>query len=539
MPLPPLSDLGSHEVTNQPGAPADLDLWATDAPFRDHVARSGADTAPLMRLGAELGREEWRDKARAANRNAPELRLFDRAGRRLDEVAFHPAYHDFLTLGLEAGYAARAWSRAPGGHATHAGIVYLMSQVEPGVCCPMTMSYAAVPALAADEALEALWAPRLTAAAYDPAIAPVTQKRAATMGMAMTEKQGGSDLRATMTRAEKADGAWRLTGHKWFCSAPMSDGFLTLAQAPGGLTCFVVPRWTEEGRNAIRLQRLKDKLGNRANASAEIEYAGARAHRLGEEGDGVRTIIRMVHHTRLDTAIAPAGLMRAGLAEALRWCSGRTAFQRSLIDAPLMQTVLADIALDVEGALALGFRVAQAFDGKTAEARAFARIGVALAKYLANKRCPTVLAEAMETLGGTGYVEDTPLPMLYREAPLNGIWEGSGNVICLDILRTLARDPEAKAALDAELDGARGADRRYDAALEAMRARWPVPPSEGEARAFAERAASLLTAAVLAQRAPAAVSESWCASRLGQGDRGLTPGSAGGIDAAAILARLT
>ena len=325
-----------------------------------------------------------------------------------------------------------------------------------------------------------------------------------------------------------------MTGHKWFCSAPMSDGFLTLAQAPGGLTCFLVPRWLEAGRNAIHLMRLKDKLGNTANASAEIEYHGARAWRLGEEGAGVRTIIRMVHHTRLDTAMAPAGLMRAALDEGLRWCAGRTAFQKRLIDQPLMRVVLADLALDAVGALALGLRVAQAFDRGEA---AFARVSVALAKYLSNKRCPTVIGEAMEVLGGMGYVEDTPMPMLYREAPLNGIWEGSGNVICLDILRTLARDPEASEALAAELDAARGLHPAYDAALRAARARWPGLPEEAEARAHAERMAALLTASVLLRHGPGAVAEGYAQTRLGQGDRGLTPGSAA-LDPAPILSTL-
>jgi len=356
------------------------------------------------------------------------------------------------------------------------------------------------------------------------------------MGMAMTEKQGGSDVRSNTTRAE-ADGAgYRLTGHKWFCSAPMSDGFLTLAQTPGGLTCFVVPRWLEDGeRNAIHLMRLKEKLGNRANGSAEIEYNRAWAERLGEEGAGVRTIIQMVHHTRLDTALAPAGLMRAALAQAHHWCTGRSAFQRRLIDQPLMRSVLADLALDWEGALALGMRVARAFD--TPSDQAFARIGVALAKFLNNKRCPNFIYECMEALGGVGYVEDTPMPMLYREAPLNSIWEGSGNVICLDILRTLAKDPSAASALQDELDAASGADRRYDAALRAHRDRWPTLPSEAEARWFAELSAVLLTASVLLRTAPAAVAEGYVATRV-DGARGHVTGAVSGLDTDAILGRI-
>jgi putative acyl-CoA dehydrogenase len=523
--LPASPDLGTHVVENQPGAPPG-DLLA-DGPLAEALARYGGDLPRLAAYAARIGGSEGRALGQAANRHPPELVLFDRGGRRLDEVRFHPAWHTLLAAGLEAGYAGLPWTG--GRHVTHAAMVYMTAQVEPGVCCPMTMTYAAVPALAGTDLAET-WIPRLTACAYDPRVAPVSEKRAATLGMAMTEKQGGSDVRANTTRAEPADGVYRLTGHKWFCSAPMSDGFLTLAQAPGGLTCFLVPRWLPDGRNAIRLMRLKDKLGNRSNASAEIEYAGAVAHRVGEEGRGVAQILRMVHHTRLDTALAPAGLMRAALAEAIWWAQGRTAFQRRLIDQPLMRAVLADIALDVEAAVALGFRVAEAFDrGETA----FARVAVALAKYLANKRAPAFIAEAMECLGGMGFVEDTPLPLLYREAPLNGIWEGSGNVICLDVLRTLAREPAAAAALAAELDLARG-DRDYDRALAAHRTRWPGVPSEAEARLFAERTAHLLAGSLLLRHATP-VGEAYVATRLAA-DRGLTPGAVT-LDDAAVLAR--
>ena len=525
----------THEVTNQPPLRGDADLWAEDLVLRDHAGPAGADGDALSRFGRVIGREAIREAGREANRVPPVLETFDRGGRRRDLVRFHPAYHDLMRIGIGAGYAALPWEGARGGHATHAAMVYLMSQVEPGVCCPMTMTYAAWPALAADAGLAKVWRPALTSRDYDPRPLPLAQKSGATLGMAMTEKQGGSDVRANATRAEPDGEAYRLTGHKWFCSAPMSDGFLTLAQAPGGLTCFLVPRWTEEGTNAIHLMRLKDKLGNRANASAEIEYHGALAWRLGDEGAGVRTIIEMVHHTRLDTAMAPAGLMRAALAEAHHWATHRSAFQRRLIDQPLMRAVLADLVLDWEAATALGLHVAAAFDDP--ERRPFTRIGVALAKYLSNKRCPVVIAEAMEVLGGMGYVEDTPLPMLYREAPLNGIWEGSGNVICLDILRTLARDAQAAEALEAELEAGRG-ERRYDAALTAHRARWPGAMPEAEARAFAESAGSLLAASVLVRQAPVAVAEGYAASRLGQGPRGLTPGTAVGLDAVALLGRL-
>lgn len=521
----------THEVLNQPHPRGEADPWAADPVLRSHVAARGGSARDLAAYGQALADAGARDLGETARRHPPEALIFDRHGRRRDEVRFDPAYHELLALGLGHGYAAGPWRG--GSHVTHAAMVYLTSGVEPGVCCPMTMTYAGVPALAADPGTAA-WTERLSTPDYDPSITPLPARHTATLGMAMTEKQGGSDVRANTTRAEPDGDGWRLVGHKWFCSAPMSDGFLTLAQTAAGLSCFLVPRLAEDGGpNGIRLMRLKDKLGNRANASAEIEYHGARARLVGDPGGGVKAIIPMVHHTRLDTAMAPAGLMRAALAEAAWWCEGRSAFQRRLVDQPLMRAVLADLALDWEGATALGLRVAAAFDRDDP----LARIGVALAKYLSNKRCPVVTAEAMEVLGGMGYVEETPMPMLYREAPLNGIWEGSGNVICLDILRALARDDAARGALDAALDAARGADTRYDAALEQLRARWPRLPAEAEARAYAEAVAHCLTAATLIETAPQAVAESYVAGRLLP--RGLTPGAVTGIDADALIARLT
>lgn len=529
--------LPTHEVLNQPPMRGGFDLWASDPVLQNTVDMAAGRVAPLASYGKTLGRAETRELGREANRHPPELRIFDPGGRRLDEVRFHPAYHQMMQISQSAGYAALPWDGQSGGHASHAAMIYMASQIEPGHCCPLTMTYAAIPAVAANERITDVWRPKLTARSYDPAVKPITAKTSATLGMAMTEKQGGSDVRANTTTATRDGDHWRLRGHKWFCSAPMSDGFLTLAQAPGGLTCFLVPRWLEGERNAIHLMRLKDKLGNRSNASSEIEYHDALAYQLGDEGAGVRTIIEMMHHTRLDTAMAPAGLMRAALTEAHHWVTHRSAFQRRLIDQPLMRAVLADLVLDWEGALTLGMRVAQAFDGKNAEDRAFARIGVALAKLLNNKRCPVVVVEAMEVLGGMGYVEDTPLPLLYREAPLNGIWEGSGNVICLDILRTLARDPLAADALQSELDAAKGVDRAYDAALKAYRERWPGLPTEAEARWFAERTALLLTAAQLLRQAPGAVADGFIATRL-SGGSGRIPGSVSGLDTNALVARL-
>ena len=524
--------LATHMVENQPPGLFGGDLWESDLGLKEAVAAFSGDTGHLAQHSAQLSTPDMRAAGRLANRNLPELVSFDAQGRRLDEVQFHPAYHQLMTAGLEGGYAALPWTGAKGGHVTHAAMVYLHSQIDPGTCCPMTMTYAAVPALSANPDLAAAWVPKLTARAYDPRVLPIDQKHAATLGMAMTEKQGGSDVRANTTRAEQSGDHYILTGHKWFCSAPMSDGFLTLAQAPGGLTCFLVPRWLDDRRNAIRIMRLKDKLGNKSNASSEIEYHGAIAHRLGDEGAGVRTIIEMVHHTRLDTAMAPAGLMRAALTEAIHWSRHRSAFQRKLIDQPLMQTVLADLALDTEAATWLGLRVAHAFDtGDTG----LSRIAVALAKFLNNKRCPNVIYEAMEALGGMGYVEDTPLPMLYREAPLNSIWEGSGNVICLDILRTMAREPAAAEALNEVLFAGLGQDDRYDSAYEDMRQRWQGLPPETEARTFAETAANLLAAETLMTHAPTHVAEAYIASRLTP--RGTIAGTVAPRNAAAILDR--
>ncbi|SEO51138.1 putative acyl-CoA dehydrogenase [Salinihabitans flavidus] len=533
----PRADLGTHVVENQPTPRGGRDFWAEDAPLQAAIAARGGRGAELARAGAVYGAQDMLEAAEEARRDAPRLMLFARSGHRLDEVRFNPGYHKVLGAGVAQGYALAAWSGEAGGHVTHAAHVYMMAQLEPGVGCPLTMTYAAVPALSADPALEGAWRPKLLSDQYDASIRPAAEKAGVTLGMAMTEKQGGSDVRANTTRAVREGAHYRLVGHKWFCSAPMSDAFLTLAYTEGGLTCFLVPRWLEGERNGIRIQRLKDKLGNRANASAEIEYVDALAYRLGEEGAGVRTIIEMVHHTRLDTALAPAGLMRAAVSEAKWWVEGRSAFQRRLIDQPLMRSVLADLALDTEGALAVGMMMAEAFDRSDAENRAFARIGVALAKYLTNKRSIAVIAEAMEVLGGMGYVEETPMPMLYREAPLNGIWEGSGNVICLDVLRTLAREPLAGEVLAARLEGVRGRDARYDAALEAHRTRWTGLPAEGEARWFAESLGTLLTAAALLETAPEAVAEGFVTSRL-TGARGSLPGAVAGLDEAAILDRI-
>ncbi|MEO0679297.1 MAG: acyl-CoA dehydrogenase family protein [Pseudomonadota bacterium] len=521
---PARAHLATHEVTNQPQPRDTLDLWHADAALQAAARRGCPQDAPaLAAFAADLGSAEAQQDALAAQRCKPELRAFDRFGRRLDEVAFHPGYHAMMRRGAEAGYAARAWDGRPGGHMAHAAMLYLTAQIEPGVTCPLTMTYAATPALNAHAPpdLRDAWVPGLTRAAYDPASRPSPQKQALTLGMAMTEKQGGSDVRANATHARRDGEHWRLTGHKWFCSAPMCDGFLTLAQAEGGLTCFLVPRWTPEGeRNGLHLQRLKDKLGNHANASAEIEYHDAFAWAVGEPGRGIPTILDMVHHTRLDTAVAPCAFMRRALDEAAWWARERTAFQRRLIDQPLMEGVLADLALDWLGATASVFRVARAFDaaaGGDADEAAFARIALPIVKFWNNKRCSGVVVEAMECLGGMGYVEETPLPMLYREAPLNGIWEGSGNVICLDVLRALSRRPESGEVLRAELAVAVGQDARYDAAWDDVDAVLSHGVAESQARAVVERLALLLQAAELMRAGPPEAAEGLLAARLAPG----------------------
>ena len=385
MPYRPQADLETHEVFNQPEPREGLGLWVDDQPLRSEIGRFASEQAGAVEtFAASVGTAEAVEDGRRANRFVPELATFDRSGRRIDEVRFHPAYHAMMARGFGGGYSALPWTTsAPGGQAAHAAMVYMLTQVEPGVCCPMTMTYAAIPALDASPELAARWRPGLLSTSYDGRSLPAPQKSGITIGMAMTEKQGGSDLRANTTRAEPVGEGYRLHGHKWFCSAPMCDAFLTLAQLPEGPTCFLVPRWTPDGeRNAIHLMRLKDKLGNRANASAEIEYHGAWAERLGEPGRGIATILEMVHHTRLDTSLAPAGLMRRALSEAAWWARGRKTFGRTLVDQPMMTAVLGDLALDWMGALAAGMRVAAAFDRGAAPAeRAFARLGVALAKY--------------------------------------------------------------------------------------------------------------------------------------------------------------
>jgi len=520
-PYRPRTQLVTHEVTNQPPPLEDYNLFETNPPLQEALEREGGGgwSEQVTAYGTEMGRAETIEDGRLANKHLPEFMPFDRYGGRIDEVQFHPSYHRMLKRGLEAGIASNPWGDTPGGHVAHTALHYLHSQIEPGTGCPITMTYAAVPALKTDADLAAEWLPRITGSGYDPASRPAAEKSAATIGMAMTEKQGGSDVRANTTKAYGLGGSeYELTGHKWFCSAPMCDAFLTLAYTDEGLTCFLVPRWRPDGtRNQMHIQRLKDKLGNRSNASAEIEYHGAYARRLGEDGRGVATIIEMVHHTRLDTALAPAAFMRAAFVQAVHHTMHRRAFQRALIDQPMMQGVLADLALEVEASLLMVMRVARAYDEAAGsdEARTLSRLTVALAKYWNNKRCPNFIYEAMECLGGAGYVEESCLPLLYREAPLNSIWEGSGNVICLDILRTLEREPAALPALLTEIELATGGHGAFDTALVALKDRVAKPIAEVQARQLAAQLALLLQASLMIRHAPNTVSDAFCATRLG------------------------
>ena len=528
----PNTDLATHVVSNQPPSFEGVNLYQSDAALKAALSVADADcfATRLSEFGEKAGSAEAIEWSRQANRFPPQLVSFDRYGHRLDEVEFHPAYHQLMDLGLSAGIAGAAWTEKSGGHVLHSALMYMMGQTDGGVCCPMSMTYAVVPALRAAPDIAAEWEPRVTAAAYDQRYIPPAEKKAATMGMAMTEKQGGSDVRANETHAHSIGGdEYELVGHKWFCSAPMCDAFLTLARTDAGVTCFLVPRWRPDGtRNAFHIMRLKDKMGDRSNASSEIEYHGAWARRVGEEGRGVRTIIEMVMHTRLDCVVGSAGGMRAALVQALWHTAHRSAFQKKLIDQPAMTAVLADLALETWGATALGFRLAHGFDrrGDNEAEAAFVRLATPIAKYWVCKRQPGVVYEALECLGGAGFVEESGMPRLFRTAPLNAIWEGSGNVIALDILRAIGREPTSLEAVWRELNVARKAHPAYDAHLARLE-RWRKPGAlnEATARTFAEEMGLALEAAALMRAAPTFVFEGYCAARLNFENRSLVYGA--------------
>ncbi len=519
----------THTVENQPAPLAPYDAFATDVPLREALAREGGGwaEAEVAAYGVVIGGEAM-PLAVAANAHRPELHTFDRFGHRIDEVEFHPAYHRLMHLGVEHGVAAFAWRHAAqeGAHVARAALAFLHTQADQGTSCPLTMTYACVPSIEQNAALTREWLPRVLSLEYDGRSVPAAEKRGNTVGMGMTEKQGGSDVRANTTRATPVSGSgsgqlYELVGHKWFVSAPMSDAFLVLAQADDGLSCFLLPRFAPDGaRNAARIQRLKDKLGDWSNASAEVEFQGAVAWMVGEPGRGVQTILQMVALTRQDCLIGSAGIMRQALVQAVHHARQRSAFGRPLVAQPLMRNVLADLALESEAATALALRVARSIDGSTRDPRerALARIVTAVGKYWVCKRCPPFVNEAQECLGGAGYVEESVLPRLYRQAPLNSIWEGSGNIQCLDVLRALRKEPASADAFFAELDAVRGANRLLDVETGTLRKSLHGDAAELEARSrhIVERMGMALQASCLVRSGNVAIADAFCDSRLGR-----------------------
>ncbi len=518
-----------HAAPNQAPPLERYSLYDADRALQEAVERADAAWAHdrLRQLGRHAGEPEIIELGFLANRQVPQLHTHDRFGNRLDAVEFHPAYHELMSLACEFGLHSSPWAQPrSGGHAARAAAVLLYSQVECGTQCPITMTYAATALLTHHaDALPALrehWLPRIHAPVYDPRFLPIAQKRGATVGMGMTEKQGGSDVRTNLSIAEPLARSGpgrphRITGHKWFMSAPMCDAFLILAQAPGGLSCFFLPRHVDDRVNDVRFLRLKDKLGNRSNASSEVEFDGALAWMLGAEGRGVATIIEMVNFTRLDCALGSTALLRQALVQALHHARHRAAFGRRLGEHALMKNVLADLALESEAATALSMWLASLYDRHDAQALSLRRLVTPAAKYWVCKRAAGFVEEAMEVLGGNGYVEDSILPRLYREAPVNSIWEGSGNVMCLDVLRALRHDPAAPDALAQELAPALGVDARLDRAAGELLGQLRAPANEGDARRLAEQLVLVIQAALLSRHAPDAVADAFRASRLGRG----------------------
>ena len=530
----------THDVKNQPQPLENYNLYGGDAALKDGVAREGAAWAgnELAAFGAASGTAEMLELGHLANKYPPEFDSHDRFGHRVDLVRFHPAYHQLMARAIGEGLHSSPWTESgPGAHVARAARFYMQSQIEAGHGCPVTMTFASVAALRRQPDLAAAWLPRITARAYDPRNVPAEEKSGLTVGMAMTEKQGGSDVRANTTRAiPQSDGTYELVGHKYFVSAPMCDLFLVLAQAPGGLTCFLLPRWKSDGtKNPLQIQRLKNKMGNRSNASSETELRGALAWRVGEEGRGVATILEMVALTRFDCMIGSSAGMRMAAAQALFHCRQRSAFGKLLTDQPLMQNVLADLALESEAALTLTLRLARALDQKQ---DTLMRIATAIGKYWICKRTPNHAYEAMECIGGSGVMEDGPMPRLFRESPVNAIWEGSGNVQCLDVLRAMAKSPDAVDALFAELEAAKGANTALDRHVEALKQDLADPAdAEFRARDLVDRMAVGLQAALLVQHAPSFVADPFIASRIegrGQHHYGALPR---GTDCTAIIER--
>ena len=550
IPRKPLASLPTHKVANMPPHLGDQDLWQSDPALQEGIARDGAGWAEstLAEFGKVAGAVETFEKAELANRYPPELKAFDRYGMRINQVTYHPAYHELLAIAVENEIASFAWNHPQSGSQVgNAALTYMFSQAEGGAMCPMAMTYSAIPALRSTPNVAKEWIPRLLSRTYDARDIPAPEKSGSTMGMFMTEKQGGSDVRANTLKAVATGNTtgigaeYRLTGHKYFCSAPMCDAFLTLAYTDIGLSCFLVPRWTPDGeRNALFIQRVKDKLGNRSNASTEIELQDTWSIMVGEEGRGVRTIIDMVHGNRIYCCVSSAALMRQGLVQALHHTTYRSAFGRPLIQQPLMRNVLADLALEAEAALVLALRIARAMDEAETEesAAALARIGTAIGKYWNCKRAPAHTFEAMECHGGPGYIEESIMPRLYREAPVNSIWEGSGNIMCLDVLRAMQREKAAIPALLAELEHAKGANSALDTAADTLMDELnDTDDLEFRARRITEMMAVTWQGALLVRHAPAAVSDAFCASRLGARWSGAYGGLPSSVDFGAIIDR--
>ncbi len=515
----------THEVLNQPPPLPDIDLYATDPILPEAVAREGAGWASslLSEYGTRVGSAEVAEWGFLANENPPKLKTHDRFGHRVDQVEFHPAWHSLMEMSIGAGLHSIAYEHEEGGHVARAALSYIDGQVEQGHGCPISMTSSVLASLRHQPDLAAEWEPRILSRVYDPRFLPAPDKDGVLMGMGLTEKQGGSDVRSNTSQAQPSDGAFRVTGHKWFVSAPICDAFLVLAQAPGGLSCFLLPRFAPDGTvNEFHIQRLKDKLGNRSNASSEVEFENAWAQLVGEEGRGVRTIVEMINGTRLDCTIWSAAIMRQAITNAAHHLAHRSAFGALLLDKPLMQAVLADLEVETEAATLMMIRVAGAFDRADADPleAALKRVLTPVAKYWVTKRCTAVVQEALECLGGGGYVEESIMPRLFRESPLNAIWEGSGNVIALDLLRALSREPGAREAIFSLLDSARGADRRLDGAIDELDATLSrLDDPDREARRLIEQTALVIQGALAVQYGSSQLADVYCATRLG-GDWG-------------------
>ena len=542
----------THRVENQPGALEDYNLYLADGALREAVAREGAEWAEgdLRAFGVLTGSRELIELGFQANENKPVLHTHDRYGRRVDEVRFHPAYHRLMQISIEHGLHASHWTDPhPGAQVARAAKFYMQSQVEAAHCCPITMTSAAIPALRLQPDIAAQWEGKILARHYDPRNIPAEQKEGITIGMAMTEKQGGSDVRANTTRAIPLGGGgpgqpYELVGHKYFVSAPMCDAFLVLAQAPGGLSCFFLPRWRPDGsKNPLQIQRLKNKMGNVANASSETELRGAYAVMIGDEGRGVATILKMVSMTRFDCMIGSAAGMRQAAVQAMHHCSQRAAFGKLLAEQPLMQNVLADLAIESEAALTMTMRIARALDSseQSESEKLLVRIGTAVGKYWICKRTPGHAYEAMECIGGSGVMEDSIMPRLFRESPVNSIWEGSGNVQCLDMLRAMQREPGSLETLMGELKQASGANRYLDEYVARLAGEFKdLADIEYRARSIVEKMALALQGALLVQHGNQAVADAFCVSRLSGQSSGLVYGNLPrGVDCASIIKRAT